>query len=92
MTTSAVWHRLDDELGLLNFYVVKNQATKPEYTVDFERYCELRNSTKAFNLSEGCTRRWIRERAGGRSWLLWPQHPLAEIGRSRLPQCPLLGR
>ena len=40
--------RLDDEMPILNFYVVKNQAIKDEDTVSFQRYCELRDSDRAF--------------------------------------------
>ena len=68
--------RLDDELGILNFYVVENEATKPDYTVDFERYCELRDSDKAFHLKEGCRRRWMNdsdeERGSSGLYVLWP--------------------
>lgn len=68
--------RLDDELGILNFYVVENDATKPDYTVDFERYCELRDSDKAFYLEKDCTRRWMNkaddERGSSGLNVLWP--------------------
>jgi beta-lactamase superfamily II metal-dependent hydrolase len=50
---------LDDQLGLLNFYCVRNKAIKSTPTADFTRYCELRDSAKAFYLSKGCTRRWM---------------------------------
>jgi glyoxylase-like metal-dependent hydrolase (beta-lactamase superfamily II) len=53
--------RLDDALGLLNFYVVKNKATKPDDTADFDRYCELRDSDKAFYVKQGCSRRWMND-------------------------------
>jgi hypothetical protein len=68
--------RLDDALSLRNFYVVANEATKPDYTVDFERYCELRDSDKAFHLKRGCTRRWMNEDSDERGSsglsILWP--------------------
>lgn len=68
--------RLDDRLGLRNFYVVKNEATKPDDTVDFEHYCELRDSEKAFYISQGCTRRWMNEASDERGSsgisVLWP--------------------
>ena len=68
--------RVDDALGLRNFYVVENQATKPDYTVDFERYCELRESDKAFYVRKGCSRRWMNESGNGRHSsgisILWP--------------------
>jgi beta-lactamase superfamily II metal-dependent hydrolase len=68
--------RLDDALGLLNFYVVENRATKPDYTADFERYCELRDSDKAFYVKQGCSRRWMNdssdERGSSGINILWP--------------------
>jgi len=45
--------RLDDEMPIANFYVVKNQAIKDEDTTSFTRYCELRNSAKAFYIRRG---------------------------------------
>ena len=68
--------RLDDAIGILNFYVVKNEATKPDYTVDFERYCELRDSDRAFYLQRHCSRRWMNEHDAERGSsgisVLWP--------------------
>jgi beta-lactamase superfamily II metal-dependent hydrolase len=69
--------RLDDEIGIRNFYVVKNEATKPEDTVDFTRYRELRDSSKAFYLEKGCSRRWmnVKSEQRGASGLSvrWPK-------------------
>jgi Metallo-beta-lactamase superfamily len=69
--------RLDDALEILNFYVVKNEATKPEDTVDFARYCELRDSSKAFYLEKGCSRKWMNVGSEDRSTsglsILWPK-------------------
>lgn len=45
---------LDDQIGILNFYCVANEATKSDETEDFKRYCELRDSKdKAFIFIEG---------------------------------------
>lgn len=56
---------LDDQIDILNFYCVENNAIKNEITPDFEpsfaRYCELRDSDKAFYLKRGCSRKWITE-------------------------------
>ena len=68
--------RLDDAIGILNFYVVKNEATKPDDTDDFRRYCQLRDSDKAFYLDRGCRRRWMNddddERGSSGINILWP--------------------
>lgn len=68
--------RLDDEMPILNFYVVKNQAVKDENTESFKRYCELRDSSKAFYIHKGCSRRWMNigdeERGGAGIQVLWP--------------------
>ena len=55
---------LHDQMPILNFYTVKNSATKkPEcWTEDFGTYCELRDDAKkAFYIERGCTRRWMNE-------------------------------
>ena len=68
---------LDDKLKLVNFYCVKNKATKEEITSSFKRYCELRDSdNKAFHISKGCRRKWMNEddeqrKSSGIS-ILWP--------------------
>jgi len=53
---------LDTELELLNFYCVKNEASKEDETDDFEKYCELRDSKKAYNISKGCQRKWMNQK------------------------------
>jgi beta-lactamase superfamily II metal-dependent hydrolase len=70
-------HRLDDAIGVLNFYVVKNQAVKDEQTESFIRYCKLRDDPdKAFYISKGCQRRWMNlsddERQTSCINVLWP--------------------
>lgn len=50
---------LDDRMSLLNFYCVKNRATKPDKSDSFDRYCKLRDSDKAFYLEKGCHRCWM---------------------------------
>ncbi|WP_298296699.1 MBL fold metallo-hydrolase [uncultured Litoreibacter sp.] len=68
--------KLDDEISILNFYVVKNEATKPEVTKSFERYCELRDGDQAYYLYKGCKRRWMNdsndERGSSGINILWP--------------------
>ena len=44
-------------VGIVNFYCVKNEATKTDESESFKKYCELRDSDKAFYLSDderGC--------------------------------------
>lgn len=68
---------LDDELKILNFYCVKNEASKDDDTDDFDRYCELRDSDKAFYLYAGCSRKWMNqtddERSSSGISILWPK-------------------
>ncbi len=67
---------LDDALNILNFYCVDNEATKPDATADFDKYCTLRDSKKAFYLYKGCSRRWMNQDGEGRGNsginILWP--------------------
>jgi beta-lactamase superfamily II metal-dependent hydrolase len=69
--------RLDDAIHLRNFYVVSNQATKPDETVDFKRYCALRDDSDiAFHLKRGARRRWMNRSSQARDSagikVLWP--------------------
>jgi len=68
---------LDKKIKILNFYCVKNSATKPEQTDSFDKYCELRDSEKAFLIYKGCTRRWMNlkseERGQAGINILWPK-------------------
>lgn len=52
---------LDEQINILNFYCVNNNAVKKIITDDFQRYCELRDSKKAFYLYRGCRRKWMNE-------------------------------
>lgn len=68
---------LDNQLGILNFYCVKNEATKKDETDDFRRYCRLRDdSKKSFYIEKGCSRRWMNldneERGSAGINILWP--------------------
>lgn len=68
----------DDEIEILNFYCVENEATKSEETNGFKRYKELRDSAKkSFYITEGCTRKWMNksddERASSGINILWPK-------------------
>ncbi|MEX6588252.1 hypothetical protein [Paraclostridium bifermentans] len=68
---------LSDELGLTNFYCVKNEATKDgEESESFKKYKELRDSDKAFYIYKGCTRKWMNlsddTRGSSGVNILWP--------------------
>lgn len=52
---------LDDEIGIVNFYCVDNEATKKIETDGFKRYCSLRDSVKVFNIYKGCKRKWMNQ-------------------------------
>lgn len=68
---------LNEEMDLLNFYCVKNEAIKQDETDDFVEYCALRdNPDKAFYLFRGCSRKWMNteseERGSSGINILWP--------------------
>lgn len=68
---------LHQEMPIVNFYCVKNEATKPDETDDFDEYCTLRDdSDKAFYLFRGCSRRWMNMKSEKRGSsglsILWP--------------------
>ena len=64
------------KVGVVNFYCVQNEATKTEQTENFKKYCELRDSSKAFFVSKGCSRKWMNisddERGSAGINFLWP--------------------
>jgi beta-lactamase superfamily II metal-dependent hydrolase len=69
--------RLDDALAIRNFHRVENRATKPEATVDFDRYCELRDDPeRAYPLYRGISRCWLNKEDATRGSsgisVLWP--------------------
>lgn len=67
---------LDEKMPIVNFYVVKNKATKSTETESFKHYCKLRDSDKAFYLYKNCKRKWMNqsdeERGGAGISILWP--------------------
>ena len=68
--------KLDDEMPIRNFYVVKNNAIKDDETPSFKRYCQLRDSDKAFYIYKGCSRKWMNQtddqRGSAGLTILWP--------------------
>ena len=79
---------LDDAKGISNFYCVKNHAAKADSTASFSRYCELRDSSKAFYLKKGCLRCWMNkddeEKCYGSAGInvLWPDVNNASFRRA----------
>lgn len=67
----------NSRFGIVNFYCVKNEATKSDETDDFKEYKKLRDDEKkAFNLYKGCCRKWMNqgddERGSAGINCLWP--------------------
>ena len=67
---------LDDKIRIINFYCVDNKATKDDPSPSFKYYCALRDSAKAFNIYQGCRRKWMNQnddqRGGAGLYVLWP--------------------
>ncbi|MER9729872.1 hypothetical protein [Mesorhizobium sp. M0217] len=67
---------LDDEIKIVNFYCVANHATKDNPSESFKRYCKLRDSSAAFHVYKGCTRKWMNlsdeTRSNAGISILWP--------------------
>ncbi len=69
---------LDNRMNLRNFYCVYNSAKKEDESVDFKKYCELRDSSKAYHIYKDCSRCWMNknddEKKYGSSgiFILWP--------------------
>lgn len=66
----------DERFSIINFYCVKNEATKSDETASFKHYCKLRDAEKAFHISRGCSRKWMNqsdeERGSSGINILWP--------------------
>lgn len=52
---------LDEQIGLWNFYCVKNKATKSDDFEDFDYYCKLRDSDIHYYLYKNCERKWMNK-------------------------------
>lgn len=67
---------LDERLGIVNFYCVKNSAIKDDETEDFKHYCTLRDGDHAYYVSQGCSRKWMNvgddERGSAGINFKWP--------------------
>jgi beta-lactamase superfamily II metal-dependent hydrolase len=66
----------NERFEILNFYCVKNDATKLDETDDFKEYKKLRDGNKAFYLHKDCSRKWMNqsddERKSAGINCLWP--------------------
>lgn len=67
---------LNQNMPVQNFYCVENGANKFHATNDFNQYCSLRDSDKAYYLKRGCRRKWLNESdyqmGGAGIQILWP--------------------
>lgn len=54
---------LDNKINILNFYCVKNEATKPNEDEHFEYYASLRDSEKkSYYIYKDCSRKWMNSK------------------------------
>ena len=67
---------LDQKMNILNFYCVKNEATKKLINDDFKKYCDLRDSNKVFFIEKAIQRKWMNLddsiRGSSNIEILWP--------------------
>ena len=67
---------LDEQMPIKNFYVVENNASKPEESESFKHYCQLRDGNNAYYVEQGCERKWMNLSDETRSTagiqILWP--------------------
>ena len=75
---------LDSVIPILNFYCVENEAIKKDRSENFDKYCELRDSTpKAYYVYQGCQRKWMNvsdeERKSAGINFLWPKKDDADF-------------
>lgn len=65
-----------EQLGIENFYCVKNESTKTVETEDFKEYCDLRDGDKSYYIYKNCSRKWMNESCDDRGSsginVLWP--------------------
>ena len=54
---------LDDQIDILNFYVVNNRATKNDESADFKRYKKLRDGDKAFYIYRNRKKKWMNQKS-----------------------------
>lgn len=72
--------RLDQAIGIVNFYCVMNCAEKDDETEDFKHYCRLRDGKSHYYVYKGCKRKWMNDndKGDGKNYgssginFLWP--------------------
>lgn len=67
---------LNNKLNITNFYCVRNNAKKEDYSISFEEYKKLRDSNKAFYIKKNSQRKWMNQgdevRGSAGINILWP--------------------
>ena len=71
---------LDNKIGIVNFYCVKNDASKEDESESFKHYCTLRDGDHHYYVEKGCSRCWMNKNDGpdGKNYgsseidFLWP--------------------
>ncbi|MGX0083934.1 hypothetical protein [Staphylococcus hominis] len=67
---------LNNKLNITNFYCVRNNAKKENYSISFEEYKKLRDSNKAFYIKKNSQRKWMNQgdevRGSAGINILWP--------------------
>lgn len=71
---------LDSKIGIVNFYCVKNDATKECESESFKYYCTLRDGEHHYYVEKGCSRCWMNrnDSSSGENYgssginFLWP--------------------
>lgn len=71
---------LDNKIGIVNFYCVKNDASKKDESESFKHYCTLRDGDHHYYVEKGCSRCWMNDNDGpdGKNYgssgidFLWP--------------------
>lgn len=67
---------LNAKLNITNFYCVRNNAKKENYSVSFNEYKKLRDSNKAFYIKKNSQRKWMNQgdevRGSSGINILWP--------------------
>lgn len=53
--------KLDETKKIVNFYCVKNKATKSDESDSFKHYCKLRDGENAYYIKKGCSRKWMND-------------------------------